>query len=173
MNQAIRIRKIEKCDTENILRWRNCESVTRNFIYRKELTKEEHEKWLDTNIASGRAVQFIIEEVITGLPIGSVYLRDIDHTHKKAEFGIFIGEDSARGKGYGSLATRLILKYAFDEMGLNRVFLRVFSNNKSAIKCYLNAGFREEGLFREDVLIDGTFYDMMFMSILKNEWREG
>ena len=165
MNRAIRIRKIEPDDTENILRWRNNESVTQNFVYRKILTREEHERWLDTYIASGRAVQFIIEEVDANLPIGSVYLRDIDHGHKKAEFGIFIGENAARGKGYGKLATKMVLRYAFEEMGLNKVFLRVFSNNKDAIKCYLNAGFHQEGLFREDVFINGKFYDMIFLSI--------
>lgn len=173
MNYSIYIRKIEARDTENILRWRNSDGVARNFIYRQMLTKQTHEKWLNTHVASGKVAQFIIEEAHRHLPVGSVYLRDIDHEHKKAEFGIFIGEDTARGKGYGAQATRLILKYAFKELNLNKVFLRVFAHNKNAIKCYLNVGFKEEGLFRDDVLIDGKFYDMIFMSILKADWEEG
>lgn len=172
MNHTTHIRKIEKSDTENILRWRNSDGVAKNFIYRKPLTRQEHENWLDTHIASGRVAQFIIEEADNNLSVGSVYLRDIDHNHKKAEFGIFIGEEAARGKGHGTQATFLMLQYAFEELSLNKVFLRVFAHNENAIKCYLNAGFKKEGLFRDDVLIDGKFYDIMFMSILKNEWKE-
>ena len=58
-------------------------------------------------------------------------------------------------------------------MKLNRVFLRVFADNPRAIKSYENAGFKYEGTFRDDVIIDGTGYDMVFMGILKREWEQG
>lgn len=172
MYTFLHIRPIEKNDTQNILCWRNSPEVVKNFIYRKNLTEAEHENWLNTYVATGKVAQFIIEVGDEKLPVGSVYLRDIDYNNKKAEFGIFIGEEFARGKGYGAQATRLILKYAFETMDLNKVFLRVFADNKRAINCYLNAGFKEDGLFRDDVCIDGKFYDVMFMSILNSEWKE-
>ena len=55
---------------------------------------------------------------------------------------------------------------------LNKIFLRVFKENLSAIKCYKNCGFLEDGTFREDVLVDGKYRDIVFMSILKAEWNE-
>ena len=169
MTSSIHIRPITEADTDLILTWRNHPSVVMNFIYRSPLTREDHLHWMRTKVESGTVVQFIIEA--EGCPIGSVYLRDVDKVHQKAEFGIFLGNENARGKGYGTEATRLILKFAFETMGLNRIVLRVFAENERAIRCYEKAGFSREGVFRQDVIIDGNFYDILFMSILRSEWK--
>ncbi len=168
----IRIRPITVDDTALIIKWRNNPSVMSNFIYQKELTEEEHIHWLNTKVFNGDTKQFIIEEIETEEKIGSVYIRDIDTNHRKGEFGIFIGEDTARGKGYGSMATHELLRYAFEVLNLNRVFLRVFADNPSAIACYKKAGFTEDGIAREDVWINNIPRDIVFMSILKSNWRE-
>lgn len=173
MNTGIYIRPITREDTENIIKWRNSPEVTENFIYRTPLTVENHLQWMKNKVETGEVAQFIIVEKDGEKPIGSVYLRDIDRNHKKAEFGIFIGESSTRGKGYGTQATRLILDYAFKELDLNKVMLRVFAYNNGAIKCYEKAGFTKEGCFRQDVIIDGVAYDIIFMGILKSEWEKG
>lgn len=170
---GITIRPITVEDTANVIRWRNNPAVLANFIYQKPFTEEDHLNWLNTKVFTGDTAQFIIEETASKTPIGSVYLRDIDKVHQKGEFGIFIGEDLARGKGYGTLATKLILQYAFQELKLNKVFLRVFADNPSAIACYKKAGFVEEGLFRADVWINGQPRDMVFMGLLRSEWEEG
>ena len=70
----------------------------------------------------------------------------------------------------GTAAARLALDYAFEKLKLHRVFLRVFADNIRAIKSYEKAGFRFEGRFRQDVLIEGVGYDMVFMGILRDEW---
>lgn len=171
MKPSINIRVITQQDTDYILQWRNAHSVIEHFVYRKPLTREEHLHWLETQVATGKVAQFIIEEVEDKNPIGSVYLRDIDKIHQKAEFGIFIGDDTSRGKGYGTQATFLILQYAFEQLGLNKVTLRVFAENERAIHCYKKVGFIEDGRFRDDVCIDGKFHDMVFMSILRKEWE--
>lgn len=168
----IRIRPITVEDTNLIVKWRNNPAVMTNFIYQKELTEEEHINWLYTKVFNGDTKQFIIEEIATDKRIGSVYIRDIDINHHKGEFGIFIGEDSARGKGYGTMATVQLLRYAFESLELNRVFLRVFADNPSAIACYKKAGFTEEGIAREDVWINNVPRDIVFMSVLKSQWRE-
>lgn len=172
MSNSITLRFLTENDTADILRWRNSKAVRDYFIWRGPLTEEAHLDWVRTKIASGQVVQFIIEITDTRKSIGSVYLRDIDHCNKKAEFGIFIGEQCAKGCGYGLQATLQILKYAFTELKLNRVSLRVFSNNDRAIRCYRKAGFTEEGTAREDVWINGMPCDIIFMSILKKEWEE-
>ena len=168
----VRIRLLTEEDTDNIIRWRNSPAVKEFFIYRAKLTAEDHMNWIETKIKMGKVVQFIIEECKTDCPVGSVYLRDIDALHQKAEFGIFIGEESVRGKGYGTQAAELILAYAFEELKLNKVFLRVFANNPRAIASYSKVGFVQEGVFRDDVWIDGKPYDMVYMGILKSEWKE-
>lgn len=168
METNVTIRPITEADTDMIVKWRNAPSVMEHFIYRTPLTAEGHLNWFYNRVQTGEVAQFMILDGETG--VGSVYLRDIDMDNKKCEYGIFIGEDSCRGKGVGTAAAKLALDYAFGELGLNRVFLRVFADNIRAIKSYEKAGFRFEGRFRQDVLIDGVGYDMVFMGILRDEW---
>ena len=171
MNEdSVHIRPITRGDTALIIKFRNNPTVRMNFIHQEPLTEEEHLNWMESQVGTGRVAQFIIVDPV-GRDIGSVYLRDINPVHRKAEFGIYIGADEARGKGYGYQATRLILRYAFETIGLNKVFLRVLSGNESAIKSYMKAGFRQEGLFREDVILHGEPIDVIFMAILSSEWR--
>ena len=173
MNKNVKIRPMTESDTANIVRWRNTPSVYEHFIYRTPLTEEAHLNWLHNRVETGDVAQFISVDTESGEDVGSVYLRDIDNDNKKCEYGIFIGEDSCRGKGIGSAAARLALEYAFEELKMNRVFLRVFADNKQAVRSYEKAGFKYEGTFRDDVIIDGTPYDMVFMAILKSEWEKG
>lgn len=153
-------------DTDNIVKWRNSDGVRKNFIYQALFTRESHENWIRTMVDTGKVVQMIICEAGTNRPIGSVYLRDIDKTHQKAEYGIFIGEEDARGKGYGSAAARLMISYAFEEMKLHRLFLRVYAENIQAIRSYEKAGFVKEAHLRDDVCIDGQYHDIVLMGIL-------
>lgn len=160
---GVKIRLITKEDTPNIVAWRNNERVRNNFIFQEVFTEEMHNNWMDTKVASGDVVQFIIETEEDSKPVGSVYFRDIEDG--KGEYGIFIGDDSAIGKGYGKQAAKLALEYAFYELKLEYIFLRVFADNISAIKSYERAGFREYE--RGEVEINGVMRPLVFMEVTR------
>ncbi|HCJ07287.1 MAG TPA: UDP-4-amino-4,6-dideoxy-N-acetyl-beta-L-altrosamine N-acetyltransferase [Lachnospiraceae bacterium] len=168
-NYDVCIRPITMDDTNNIVRWRNSAEVKKYFIYQKDFTIEGHTNWMLNKVATGQVVQFIIVENQTGMDIGSVYLQDIDYVHKKAEYGIFIGEDSAKGKGYGTQVAKLMIKYAFKELGLHRLYLRAFADNRRAISSYQKAGFISEGLLKDDVFVNGQYRDIEWMGIIDQE----
>lgn len=153
-------------DTDLIVGWRNTDSVRKNFIYQALFTRESHENWIRTKVETGDVVQMIICETGSDRPVGSVYVRDVDRTHHKAEYGIFIGEADARGKGYGTAAAKLMIRYCFEEMKLHRLFLRVYADNLRAVKSYEKAGFEREAFLRDDVCIDGKYRDIVLMGIL-------
>lgn len=153
-------------DTEDIVRWRNSDAVRKNFIYQALFTKESHENWIRTKVETGDVVQMIICDLATGKGLGSVYIRDIDRHHNKAEYGIFIGEADARGRGVGTAAAKLMLQYCFEEEKLHRVYLRAFATNEQAIRSYEKAGFAREGLLRGDVCIDGQYRDIVWMAAI-------
>ena len=157
-------------DTDKIVAWRNSEAVRSRFIYRERFTTEGHLSWIKNMVEPGRVIQTIICDLETDEPLGSVYIRDIDRQHKNAEYGIFIGEERARGRGVGTAACRLMLKYCFEEEGLHRVFLRVLSDNAPAIGSYEKAGFRREAFLREDVCLEGEYRDVILMGILDREF---
>lgn len=161
---GIFLRLMTAADTDLIVAWRNKDVVRKNFIYQELFTREGHENWIRTRVETGQVVQMIICDDATGKPLGSVYIRDIDREHNKAEYGIFIGEDDARGRGIGTAAAKLMLRYCFEEEGLHRVYLRAFADNLQAIRSYEKAGFAREGLLRDDVRIGGEYRDIQWMA---------
>jgi len=162
----VSLKEITTSDTPLILKWRNSDFVRNNFVIREKFTEQTQEKWLSDVVAKGKAIQYII--LNDNFPIGSVYIRDIDHVNKNGEFGIFIGEKDYIGKGLSLFATKEILKIAFETLSLHRVYLRVFIDNIPAIKTYEKAGFIKEGVLRDTVLIDGKFKDMLLMANIKD-----
>jgi UDP-4-amino-4,6-dideoxy-N-acetyl-beta-L-altrosamine N-acetyltransferase len=164
----IALRPMTDADTDLIVRWRNQSFVREKMLRRALITAEGHREWLRTMVATGRVVQFVIIEKKNTRPIGSVFLRDVDYEFEKAEFGIFIGEEEALGLGYGTEAAELMLAYAFDDLRLHKIYLRLLTDNEAAEKCYRKAGFRQEALLKEEVKLDGEFRDVLLMSVINN-----
>ena len=106
-----------------------------------------------------------------GRLIGMVDLF-IDHwSHRDAWIGIGIGARADWGQGYGSDAMRLILRYAFAELNLDRVTLSVFEYNERAIHTYRKLGFREEGRQRQRLNRYGRWWDMLIMGLPREAWQ--
>lgn len=165
------LRPIAEIDTDRIVSWRNDPFVRDRFVFREPFTRGMHEAWLRDRVATGQVVQFMICENGTERPVGSVYLRDIDHETKRAEYGIFIGEASARGKGHASAVIGPVVRYAFDTLGLTCVGLRVYTDNAPAIASYRQAGFRVAECLRGVTASDGTKADMYWMEVRADDAR--
>lgn len=163
------LRPMTKEDTDLIVEWRNKEAVRKRFIYQELFTRKSHERWIETMVETGKVVQMVICEEDTKRPLGSVYIRDIDTNNNKAEYGIFIGEDDARGKGVGTCAARQMITYAFEELKLHKLFLRVFADNPGAVKSYEKAGFVQEAYLKDEVRIDGEYRDMILMAVFNEK----
>jgi RimJ/RimL family protein N-acetyltransferase len=104
--------------------------------------------------------------------IGNTELSEIDWVAGNAWVGIGIGEREYWGKGYGSDALNVLLRFAFEYLNLKRISLNVFEYNERAIKSYLKVGFKEEGRMRQWMQRSGQRYDLIFMGILRGEWEE-
>ena len=103
--------------------------------------------------------------------IGFVVLHNIEWNNATGVLAIGIGEREYWGKGYGSDALRLILRYGFQELNLHRIGLDVHSTNTRAIRAYEKAGFTHEGRLREAGYRDGERYDRLKMGVLRREWE--
>ena len=120
----------------------------------------------------GNAIEFRLRTLEDDRLIGFVALHSIEWNNRAGLLSIGIGEPDYRGKGYGSEALRLALRYAFDELNLERVGLDVIANNAAAIRAYERAGFRQEGVLRGAVLRDGQRHDRIVMGVLRDEWLD-
>lgn len=100
--------------------------------------------------------------------VGIVEFFNLSWKNRRAELSIVI-KAAYRGKGYGSCAIKKLIDIGFEELGLNRIWLRVLEHNTRAIKCYKRVGFIEEGICREESLRRGQFKNQVQMSILRSE----
>ncbi len=112
-----------------------------------------------------------VERREDGALAGYVQLRETATQHLSATLVIMLGPEMT-GRGLGSDAVRVALRYAFAVMGLNRVQLLSLSYNDRALRAYQRAGFVEEGRWREAVYIDGGYADQVMMSVLRREWDQ-
>lgn len=115
---------------------------------------------------------FAVEDLKEKIFIGTCGMNYVDWKNRYASIGISITDKNYWGKGYGTDAVKLIVKFIFEHMNLNKVSLGTFSFNKRAIACYKKCGFKEEGVLRQEVYAEGQYYDEICMGILRNEYEE-
>ena len=101
--------------------------------------------------------------------IGNIGLEGIDYKNGTAELGIFIGEESCLGKGYGTEAIKLLTDYAFKELRLHSIYLRTYDFNERAQKSYEKCGFKEFGRRHESEFIHGKYHDVIYMELINKE----
>jgi RimJ/RimL family protein N-acetyltransferase len=107
----------------------------------------------------------------TGRYVGEVVLNELDPNNNSCSFRIALGA-TGQNRGLGTEATRLVLGYAFERVGLHRISLEVYSFNSRARRVYEKVGFRAEGVLRDALLWEGQRFDAHVMSILAHEWAE-
>lgn len=114
---------------------------------------------------------FMIRALADDRLLGFIDL-DVDAwAHGNGWVGIAIGDRVDWGKGYGTDAMRVLLRFAFTEVNLHRVSLAVFGYNPRALRSYEKAGFTIEGRARQYLHRAGQWWDIVFMGILKDEWQ--
>jgi len=136
-------------------------------------TLERATGWYERNATSDDSFWFTVYELATWRVIGMTWLSDIDHHNGTCFFAISIGETSARGKGYGTEITRLMLDFGFNRLGLHNIALDVFENNPAGIRAYQKAGFTEFGRIREAYVSGGRRWDVILMEIVVGDGGRG
>ena len=122
------------------------------------------------SIVNGISLHFAIVDDSDDEYRGTISLKNIDIRNNSAEYAIstrkkFHGTDTAKS------ATVLILKKAFKEYRLHRVYLNVMEKNERAIHFYKKCGFIFEGRFRDSIIKDGIYENLEWYSILFDEFE--
>lgn len=145
MKPNIFLRPLVLEDAETSFHWRNDPEIWKytKFNSSGKITLEMEQQWLSATLEQEDQKRYAICLKDTGAYIGNIQLLEIDG--EKAIFHLFIGEVSCWGKGIGKEATRLLLDYAFFDLGLERVELEVNQDNIAAIRIYTSWGFAKVG----------------------------
>lgn len=164
--RQIYLRPITADDTGMTVRWRNKPAVVQNFIYRRPVTQKDHEEWLANKVFKGFVHQFIICRNEDGAPLGSVYLQNFEEEHKRAESGIYLGEEQTYRKGIGTEAVCLIVDYAFGTLGLHKLSARVLAYNTASRRLHEKAGYAQEAYLKEELFLDGKYEDLILFGVI-------
>lgn len=159
----------ERPHADATLAWNNDPELARLLDRPRGIASDEHLKWFDGLAGRNDTVFRAIYSEPGPRHIGNVWLANIDQRHRKAEVRILIGDKSAHGGGFGSLALDAIARYAFDHLDLHRVYAYVLAFNPRARRAFERAGFVLEGTLRGDRW-DGTqFVDTFVLGRLKSQ----
>lgn len=164
----VSIRKFEKRDIPNKVKWINDPANNAFLHYDLPLEIGKTEAWFEKNKDRADRYDAVIE--VDGTPVGLIGLLSVDHTNKKAEYYVTLGEREYLGRGIAGRASRRLLEYAFTELGLNRVYLHTEVDNTAAIRSYERIGFRQEGLLKNDLFSKGRFVDRYVYGITKKDF---
>jgi RimJ/RimL family protein N-acetyltransferase len=166
--EFVTLRPLRESDAELTLRWRRSERAA--LLNGGASTVEAQAEWIRARPQSER--NFVIE-LADGRPVGMLSLVGIDRRNRHAESARFLigDEDAVRGVPAAVEAMKLLYGLAFDELGLERVWGTVASDNRRMVKWQRYLGMREEGRLRNHYFIGDRFQDAVCLGILAEEYR--
>lgn len=149
---------------DNAFRWIRLPEIRRGILMDRTVDREGHRHWFESLAADeGQAVYAIVAGRVH---VGCLGFRNIDRSHRRAEFWIYLGPEH-QGLGYALPSVRAALEQAFEALGLEKVSLHVRLDNAVAIATYRKAGFAEEGMLKGEFRLGGERIDVLRMGCLK------
>ncbi len=163
------LRAFERDDAERCYRWMNDPNIVRTLKSRYPIAFQNEVEWLERAMhpANGER-HFAIERKDDRSHIGNASIHDIDWVSRNAWFGLFIGEPSAWNRGFGSDAIGTLMRFAFEEMNLTKLRINIFDYNEKAKHVLSGHGFVQEGVLRRDFYREGTYHDIVILSVFRD-----
>ncbi|KAG9315658.1 acyl-CoA N-acyltransferase [Chiua virens] len=163
------LRAFEESDVEHLIILHNDARVQR-FITNEPIVprppkyKERLKQW-----AEQCSLYFTLVLRETGEFVGQCSIMVQEPKNRDGFFGIALRPEFW-GSGYGQEASKFVIGYAFQALGVQRVSLSVFEENEAAVSLYKRLGFKEEGRKRRCNWVEGHWEDMIHMGVLDDEW---
>jgi RimJ/RimL family protein N-acetyltransferase len=155
-------------DNHHYATWMNDEEIRRYFsVYPTSDTRGRER--LDNLYKDTRHIIFGVALKENNNLIGLVGLKDINNLNQSAEFYVIL-DRSMWGKGYGSEATKLMIRYGFLELNLNRIQTQDMEENIGGWRADEKAGFKYEGTLREVIFRFGKYHNVRVYSLLRSEF---
>jgi RimJ/RimL family protein N-acetyltransferase len=173
LGKKIVLRAIESEDLHILQKWANEPDI--QYLlggWHFPINRENHQKWFSNLSTNSLDQRFVIETLDLGI-IGMANIVNIDWKNKNAFHGMLLGDKDIRGKGYGTDTVMTIMKYAFEELGLNRLDGSMIEYNEASLKMYIEkCGWKEEGRQNQWYYRKGRYWDKILVGITKNEYYE-
>jgi RimJ/RimL family protein N-acetyltransferase len=168
--------KINLCplNTEHInlyTKWSNDPDIRRYARNIIPWSIDEVKKWSEPEGESiKKEIVFEIWHRKDNKPIGSAGFSLINWFNRNANIFVSIGESDYWGQNIAPEVSKLLINYGFEELNFHKIYTSIFSPNKRSLRVAEKLGFEHEGTLKEQIYIDGEFFDEYRFAIFKNEW---
>lgn len=173
VGKKVVLRPPRAMDAKHFVQWMN-NPKTREYLARVfPVTLSAEKDWVEKMSKQEKNpvdIVFVIEIRGNNQPVGVISLCGINWLNRNATTGTVLGEEKFRNKGYATEAKMLLLKYAFDTLGLRKIISRVFAKNLASRKYNEKCGYAEEGILRDEVFHDGSFADVVLFACFRDTW---
>lgn len=164
--ERVRLRALSNDDIPRWLRWINEPSVMDGLDRAIPATLQQHEAYFRRNVVENdSSLWFAIEAADTNEHVGIVWLWDLHWRHRRAEVRIVVGPEYS-GRGYAGDALKILSAYAFETLGLHKLFAYVHAGNARSRAAFEKSGFQEEARLRDEAFRSGEFADVWRMARL-------
>jgi len=170
-DDIIYLRPLEHADLDRTLDWINRPDISRAIGVSTPVTRKSQNLWFEALKKARQKVVFAICRVSDDGHIGNVSLDNIDQRHGNGRISIFVADQGQRSQGIGSRAMRLLMREAFVNRRLNKIWCKTTAGNPAIVDFYERLGFRQEGLMREQERLDGEFVDKVVLGLLRSDWE--
>ena len=166
----IYLRPITEKDGELIVKWRNSPRVSKHCFDKRTISIESNLAFYNTYIKTEKYYQYIVERVeetsgVISYPIATIYLKDIDKNNCRCELCVFTSDDEEWNTESQSLAVRIALNIAFNELGMHKVYSYIFTEFEDEKNLLESSGFAQEAvLINEARDENGEFVDVLRMA---------
>ncbi len=172
--ELVILRALEPEDLERCYRWMNDPNIVRTLKSRYPMPFHLEAQWLENAVReSFDQRHFAIERKDNRTHIGNASIHEIDWVSRTAQFGLFIGDPTAWNRGFGSDAVRTLVQFAFIEMNLRKLRIHVFDYNERAKHVLAAAGFVQEGKLEREYFREGTYHDLVILSVFNENGAPG
>ncbi len=172
----IKLEPFEQNDFQQLIDWIDTEELLIQWsgsLFSFPLTIKSLEWYIrDTNVLNeSDAFVYKALDMDTGDVVGHISLGGLSWKNRSSRISRVLVNPAATQKGICQQMTKAVVNIGFEELGLHRISLGVYENNKAALNCYLKSGFSIEGVSRDVLWFNNEFLSLVEMAILENEWR--
>jgi RimJ/RimL family protein N-acetyltransferase len=164
------LRPLDKADIENRVRWFNDPEVRKTLIISELFELEKTLHWFDKMQTDNSRAEFVIE-TIDKIPIGVIGLAGIDSTHRTAEIYIVIGQKDFWGKSVMLEAESLLIGWAFNSLGLEKIWAEARPENVASLITMKKLGFQVEGTLRNEKIVNSQRATVLRLGLLREDFK--
>ncbi|HOO57325.1 MAG TPA: GNAT family protein [bacterium] len=172
IGKRVVLRPLRQSDLPLMVKWMDEPKLARLMEIDISLNENYQNKWFSAYKKDPSKQIYAITIRRSGRHVGNIAVSDLEVKPRHAHLTIFIGSPKDRGKGYAREAMLLFLNHCFNDIGLNRVFLTVRTDNYGAIQLYEYCGFSREGLLRKKKETGKGYSEKYIMAVTKTEFEE-